>query len=33
MHLDYYKDMAVHVSFCTSYDFNALKPVMWKFWH
>jgi hypothetical protein len=24
------KDMSVHVLTCTSYDFKALMPVMWK---
>jgi len=24
------KDMSVHVSTFTSYDFNALTPVVWK---
>jgi hypothetical protein len=28
------KDMSVvHVSTCTSYEFSALTPVMWKLWH
>jgi len=22
--------MSVHVSTCTNYDFNTLKPVVWK---
>jgi len=26
------KDMSVHVLTCTSYNFNALKPVLWKLW-
>jgi len=26
------KDMSVHVSTCTSYDFNALTPVVRKLW-
>jgi hypothetical protein len=26
------KDMSVHVSTCTNYDFNALTPIMWKLW-
>jgi hypothetical protein len=26
------KDMSVHVSTCTTYDFNALMPVVWKVW-
>jgi hypothetical protein len=30
MRLDHSKDMFVHVSTCTSYDFNALTPVVWK---
>jgi len=32
MRLDRSKDMSLHVSTCTSYDFNALKPVVWKMW-
>jgi hypothetical protein len=24
--------MSVHVSTCTSYDFNTLTPVVWKLW-
>jgi hypothetical protein len=24
------EDVSVHVSTCTSYDFNALTPVVWK---
>jgi len=32
MQLDRSKDMSVHVSTCTSYDFNALTPVVWKLW-
>jgi hypothetical protein len=30
MRLDRSKDMSVHVSTCTSYDFNALTPVVCK---
>jgi len=30
--LDRSKVMSVHVSTCTSYDFNALTPVIWKSW-
>jgi hypothetical protein len=26
------KDMSMHVSTCTSYDFKALMPVVWKLW-
>jgi len=26
-------DMSVHVSTCTSYDFNALMPVVCQLWH
>jgi len=26
------KDMSVHVSACTTYDFNALTPVLWNLW-
>jgi len=26
------KDMSVHVSTCTSYNFDILTPVMWKLW-
>jgi len=26
-------DMSVHVSICTTYDFNSLTPVVWKLWH
>jgi hypothetical protein len=28
--LDCSKDMSVHVSSCTSYDFNTLMPVVWS---
>jgi hypothetical protein len=28
MQLDCSKDMSVHVSVCTSYNFNALTPVV-----
>jgi hypothetical protein len=31
--LDRSKDMSVHVSTCTSYDFNELASVAWKLWH
>jgi hypothetical protein len=27
-----HKDMSVHVSTCTSYDINALTPVVWNLW-
>jgi len=30
--LDPSKDMSVHVSIWTSYNFNELRPVMWKMW-
>jgi len=30
--LDRYKDISVRVSTCTSYDFNALTPIVWKWW-
>jgi hypothetical protein len=30
MLLDSTKDMSMHVSTCTIYDFCALAPVMWK---
>jgi hypothetical protein len=30
--LDHSKDMSAHVSTCSSYDFNALMPVVWKLW-
>jgi len=26
------KYMSVHVSTCTSYNFNSLSPVMWRLW-
>jgi hypothetical protein len=26
------KDVSVHVSTCTSYNFKALTQVMWKLW-
>jgi len=26
------EDMFVHVSTCTTYDFDALTPVVWKLW-
>jgi len=26
------KDMSVHVSTRSSYDFNASTPVVWKLW-
>jgi len=32
MRPDRSKDVSVHVSACTSYDFNALTPVVWKLW-
>jgi len=32
MRLDCSKDMSIHVSACTSCDFNALTPVIWKLW-
>jgi hypothetical protein len=32
MRLDHSKNMPVHVSTCTSYNFNALTPVVWKLW-
>jgi hypothetical protein len=28
--LNYRTDMSVHISTCTSYNFNALMPVVWK---
>jgi len=31
--LDGSKNMSVHVSTCTSYNFNALSPVLLKLWH
>jgi len=31
--LDHSNDMSVNVSTCTSYDFNALTPVVLKFLH
>jgi hypothetical protein len=31
MQLDHGKVMSVHVLTCTSYNFNALMPVVWKF--
>jgi len=33
MQFDCSKDMSVHVSTCTSYDFNVLIPVTRKLWH
>jgi len=30
MPLDRIKDMTVHVSTCTRYDFNSLTPLVWK---
>jgi len=27
------KDMSVHVSACSSYDFNELMSIMWQLWH
>jgi hypothetical protein len=30
MQLEHGKDMTVHVSTCTSYDCNALMPVVWQ---
>jgi len=32
MQIDRNKDMSVHVSNCTSYNFNALASVVWKLW-
>jgi hypothetical protein len=33
LQLDHGKDMFMPVSACTSYDFNALTPVVWKLCH
>jgi len=33
MRLHRSKDMSVHVSICTTYDFNSLTPVVLKLWH
>jgi hypothetical protein len=33
MWFDYSIDTFVHVSTCTSYNFNVLMPVVWKLWH
>jgi len=30
--LDCSKDIYVHVSTCTSYDFDIFMPVVWKLW-
>jgi len=30
MRLDRCKDVSVHVSACSHYDFNALTPVVWN---
>jgi len=32
MRLGRSKDMSVHVSTCTNYDFNTLTPVVRKLW-
>jgi len=32
MLLDHSKDMSMHVSTCTSYDFSTFMPAVWK-WH
>jgi hypothetical protein len=32
MRLDHGKNMAIHVSTCLSYNFNALTTVVWKLW-
>jgi hypothetical protein len=32
MRLDRSIDLSVHISTCTSYDLNALTPVVWKLW-
>jgi len=32
MQLYHSKDSSVDVSTCTSYDFNALTPVVWRLW-
>jgi len=32
MQRDHNKDMSVHVSTCTSYNWNALMPVLWRMW-
>jgi len=29
---DLTEDTPVHISTCTSYDFNALMPSMWNLW-
>jgi hypothetical protein len=31
--VDHNKDMSVHVSIHTSYNFNILMPIIWKLWH
>jgi hypothetical protein len=33
MQLGCSKDMFVHLSTSTNYDFNALTPAVWKLWH
>jgi len=33
MWLECSKDVSVHVSTCTNYDFNAPMPVVQKLWH
>jgi len=33
MQLSRTKNRSVHVSTCTSYNFNALTPVVCKLWH
>jgi hypothetical protein len=32
MGFDCSKDMSMHVSTCTIYNFSALMPVIWKVW-
>jgi hypothetical protein len=32
MRLDHSNDMSAHVSTCTSYDLNAVTPVVCKLW-
>jgi hypothetical protein len=32
MRLDRNKVISMHISTCTSYDFKALTPAVWKLW-
>jgi len=33
MRLNRNKDLSMHVSTCTNFDFSALMHVLWNLWH